>query len=128
MKDFFKVFFKLLFGKESLVSIVKSLIVVVPAIVGALTYLDYSFNNLIEVKLNEKLMPISQYIGTQTVNDIDKQFYKIKNDPADIKPGDLMYVVQAYSVLCEEFKTPTLDDKITAIRRYYMQIEGANAF
>lgn len=121
-----KNFLKLLFKVENFISIAKSLIVVIPAIISAVTYLIINFNSMIDTKLNEKLAPINKYMNIQVVYEIDKQFYKIKNDPTDVKPNDLLYVVQAYPGLEITYKTPTLDDKITIIRKYYMQLEGVS--
>lgn len=101
--------FWLAFGQR----IVSLLLVVIPAvfwIVGA-----------IDNRIDDKLEPINSFFITQTIFEVDKQYYKIKNTPEDVKPIDIDWTIKIYDGMNEQYKTMLLEEKIAIIRRYAME-------
>lgn len=93
--------------------VVSLLLVVIPAvfwIIGA-----------IDKRIDDKLEPINSYFITQTVFEVDKQFYKIRNTPEDVKPIDIEWTIKIYDGMNDQYKTMLLEEKIAVIRRYAME-------
>jgi len=92
--------------------IISLLLIVIPAIFWIIGAIDK--------RIDDKLSPINSYFITQTVFEVNKQFYKIKNTPDDIKPIDIEWTLKIYDGMNEEFKTPLLEEKVFEIRKYAM--------
>jgi len=101
---------KTLFGMK-VESISKTIIAAVTASSMLLTGIFFMMGKFFD--------PIDRYVSLQVVRSIEKQVWKIENDPEDIKPEDLKNAVNDYGkFLCEEFKTPILETNIERINSF----------
>ena len=98
------------------------IISLLPTLGIAVTGLAIMFGNIVDKKIER----FESFMVVRIVHDVDKQYKKINNDSdrQDIKPEDLELAVIQYKGLPENYQTVTLDDKVSRIRKYYMDIGG----
>jgi len=113
---------KRIFGKEGIIVLLQRILSTIPAFAAAVIWVVVSFNNIIETKLTEKMQPITNYITSKIIQDVEKQYYKIVNAPDDVKYMDLVNTIQDYCALDQQYKSPVADDQIVKIRAYYLEL------
>lgn len=97
------------------VAIMSSVVPIAAALLGVFSY-----------TLDQKLTPINNYVSIGVVRSIEKQIYKIENDPDDVKLIDLKNVLDDYSTFLDnKHKTITLETNIKRINNFYIQM-GSN--
>lgn len=82
-------------------------------------------------KLSEEIADIKQSVADLTSNDyitivydVGKAWYKVINDPADIKPGELANVNSKWERVPNTMRTPILTEKIAAINKFILNNGG----